>query len=55
MVFNSINKMRTSCPLGWLCICFFFLLKFFLKHAIDMKNESFIFLTITYEINNFKC
>ena len=34
---------------------FFFLLNKFLKHAIDMTSESFIFFTITYEINSFKC
>ena len=33
----------------------FFYSKYFLKHAIDMKNQSFIFFTITYELNNFKC
>ena len=26
-----------------------------LKHAIGMKKQSFIFFTITYELNDFKC
>ena len=40
-----------SIRLGYISV--FFLLKIFLEHAIDMKNESFIYFTITYEINNF--
>ena len=39
-----------SIRLGYISV--FIYSKSFLKHAIDMKNQSFIFLTITYEINN---
>ena len=55
MVFNSVNKMRTylvSIRLGYTSVFFY---SKFLKHAIDMKNESFNFFTIRYERNNFKC
>ena len=31
----------------------FFSQKVLLKHATDMKKQSFIFFTITYELNNF--
>ena len=33
-------------------ITFIFYSKSFLKHAIDMENQSFIFFTIAYELNN---